>query len=102
LGLFASATSWAWLANPILFWAWAALAVGEKISSLAALALSLVALVIAISFLFQREIMTNEAGILLPITGYRIGYWIWLSSIAVCGFGSMAAIEFSLGYTKNE
>jgi hypothetical protein len=108
LGLLASATNWTWLANPILFGAWAALVLAAKIRSAAlslaamALALSLLAFAIAISFFFQREIMTNEAGILFPITGYRIGYWIWLSSIAVCCFGCMATIEFSVGYKNKE
>ena len=102
MGLLASGTNWTWLANPILFVAWAALASGEKTraigSSFAASGLGLVALAIAVSFLFQREIVTNEAGILFPITGYRIGYWMWLSSIAVCCFGGMATIELSAGY----
>ena len=86
LGLLASPTNWTWLANPILLAAWMMLAVQARILSAP---LSLAAFVIAISFLFQREIMTNEAGILFPITGYRIGYWIWLSSIAVCFLGSI-------------
>jgi hypothetical protein len=99
LGVLASITNWTWFANPTLFVAWATLASGaEKVSA----AFSVAAFAIAISFLFQREIMTNEAGILLPITGYRIGYWIWLSSIAVCGFGSMATIELSAGSKGTE
>ena len=95
LGLFVSfATNWTWLANPTLFAAWIMHLVGAKIMSAI---LSLAAFAIAVSFLFQREIMVNEAGLLLPITGYRIGYWIWLSSIAVSCFGSMATIELSAG-----
>jgi hypothetical protein len=106
LGLLVSVTNWTWLANPFLFGAWLGLAIGGKLpsvtSGVAALALSLTALVIAVSFLFQRQIMTNEGGILFPITGYRIGYWIWLSSIAVCCFGCMATLEFSVGQKREE
>ena len=97
LGLLLSITNWTWLANPTLFAAWITQVLGARILSAA---LSWAAFVIAISFLFQRDIMTNEAGILFPITGYKIGYWIWLSSIAVCCFGSMATIELSAGYKK--
>jgi hypothetical protein len=99
LGVLASITNWTWFANPTLFVAWATQALGAKKLSAA---FSVAAFAIAISFLFQREIMTNEAGILLSITGYRIGYWIWLSSIAVCCFGSMATIELSAGYKRTE
>jgi hypothetical protein len=99
LGLLASTTNWTWLANPVLFVAWIMHFLGARILSAG---LSSAAFVIALCFLFQREIMTNEAGILFPITGYRIGYWIWLSSIAVVCFGSMAAIELSGGYKSTE
>jgi hypothetical protein len=34
------------------------------------------------SFLLAQNVITNEAGIPFPITGYRIGYWLWLGSMA--------------------
>jgi len=104
LDLSASATNWTWLANPVLFGAWITLALGAKLRSvalgLAALALSLAAFVLAISFLFRREIVMDASGTLHLITGYGVGYWIWLSSIAVCCFGCMATIELAVGYKK--
>ena len=106
LGLIVSATNWTWLANPVLFGAWAMLAAVEfertLVSRFAALVLGSVAFAISISFLFQRKIVTNEAGILFPITGYRIGYWLWLSSIAVCCFGSVVTIALSVGRKNQE
>jgi hypothetical protein len=54
-----------------------------------AMALSLAALIIATLFLLQREFMMDARGN-LPIAGYGIGYWVWLSSIAVCCIGSLA------------
>ena len=101
-----SAANATWLANPFLVGAWAALASaghGRTLGSrLAPLTLGLVAFAIAVSFWFQRDIVTNEAGLLVPIMEYRIGYWLWLSSIAVCCFGGMATIEFSVGYKNKE
>ena len=99
LGLLASVTNWTWLANPALFAAWVAQVLGARIVSAA---LSSAAFVIALCFLFQHEIMTNEAGTLSPITGYKIGYWIWLSSIAVFCFGTMATIKFFVGSKNKE
>ncbi|WFU17143.1 hypothetical protein [Bradyrhizobium sp. CB3481] len=98
--LFQSAANAAWLANPFLVAAWAALA--SATSRLAPLTLGLVAFAIAVSFWFQREIVTNEAGLLVPIMEHRIGYWLWLSSIAVCCFGGVATIELSLAYKNKE
>src|SRR5262249_26058460 len=62
-GLLISFTNWIWLANPLLFGAWIALAFGQNIdaagSGLVALLASLMALVIALSFLFAREVVMN-------------------------------------------
>jgi hypothetical protein len=92
LGLLVSPVHWTWLANPALFAAWIAqLAQGQ----IPAVILSFMAFIIAISFLVQRAIITNEAGITSPVTGYGAGYWIWLASIVVSWFNSMATIELS-------
>jgi hypothetical protein len=96
-GLLASVTSWTWLANPVLFSAWFGLAVADRISDARFLAFGagLAALVVAASFLLQREVMMNEAGILNPIRAYGAGYWVWLSSMAVCCVGGLATAELS-------
>ena len=53
-----------------------------------ALILSLAALALAGSFMFETTVITNEAGMANPITGLREGYWLWLASM---GFGVVAA-----------
>ncbi|MEY9187926.1 hypothetical protein ABH991_001354 [Bradyrhizobium ottawaense] len=95
-GLLASVTNWTWLANPVLFSAWFGLAVADRISDARFLAFGagLAALVIAASFLLQREVMMNEAGNLNPIRAYGAGYWVWLSSMAVCCVGGWRRPSF--------
>ena len=44
---------------------------------------SIAGLIIGLLFLSVSEFMVNEGGTFSDITGYRIGYWLWLSSIAV-------------------
>ena len=67
-----------WFANPILFSSWGlALTKQPGYSVLAAAG----AAVIGGCFLLAKVVCTNEAGILDPITGYRIGYWLWLTSM---------------------
>ena len=99
LGMLLSSTNWTWVANPILLAAWIMLGVGARILSAV---LSLAAFVIAISFMFQLEIMTNASGHLFAVTCYRFGYWLWLSSMAVCCLGSMATIKPLAGYENRQ
>ena len=40
-------------------------------------------LAIAISFLLMTKVASDESGNLSVITGYRIGYWLWLASTGV-------------------
>ena len=72
------AESWIWLANPILFAAWYAIFVRRR---LPALVLSTVAQLIGASFLLVTDVVTNEAGLPFPVTGYGAGYWLWLASM---------------------
>ena len=67
-----------WVANPILFVAWYACYIREKSR---AWVLSIAALSIGASFLLVKDVVTNEAGIPFPVTGYRAGYWLWLASM---------------------
>jgi len=66
------------------------------------LLLSLAALAIAVSFLSQREVMTDARGIVFPITGYGVGYWLWLSGMAVCFLGNVATNKIFVGYKSAE
>lgn len=74
-----------WFANPLLGVSWIATLLARRIP---ALILSLAALALAGSFMFETTVITNEAGMANPITGLREGYWLWLASM---GFGVVAA-----------
>jgi len=69
-----------WLANPLLFVAWICVLLNGR---LAALLFSLGALVLGLAFLSFDNVVTNEGGVLLPITGYKVGYWVWLASMGL-------------------
>ncbi|HTH96720.1 MAG TPA: hypothetical protein VL574_04840 [Stellaceae bacterium] len=83
-----------WFANPLLFAAWLLIWREWRRVRWRALGgiLGVLAAVLAIAFLFRKEIVTNEAGIPFPITGLRIGYWLWLASI-----GTAVAAAFMPG-----
>lgn len=75
-----------WFANPLLLASWIAALLARR---LPALVLSLAALGLAGSFMFETSVITNEAGMANPITGLREGYWLWLASMAgavIAGF----------------
>jgi hypothetical protein len=72
-----------WLANPILFAAWLFIFANVKIF---AILLSVAALFVSGAFLLASKVIIDESGSLVTITGYSIGYWLWLASmIAACG-----------------
>jgi hypothetical protein len=82
LGLFlgGSLANVVWFANPILFFAWIAILIGGRTAATYA---SGFALLLAAGFPAMKTVVTNEAGILVPITGVKLGYWLWLGSICV-------------------
>ena len=67
-----------WFANPLLLASWIATLLARRIP---ALILSLAALALAGSFMFETSVITNEAGMANPVTGLREGYWLWLASM---------------------
>lgn len=83
--LFGALGHTSWFANPLLGVSWIATLLARRIP---ALILSLAALALAGSFMFETSVITNEAGMANPITGLREGYWLWLASM---GFGVVAA-----------
>ena len=88
-GFLAVPLSWAnaaWLANPLLFLAWVAAGLGWRMP---AVALSVAAVALSGSFMFADTVVTNEAGLAYPITGLRLGYWLWLSSMAIALVGAL-------------
>ena len=88
LGVFHLNGSKAWLANPFLIISWFFFFQKPK----TALILSVIAFLFAVSFYFQQTIVYNEAGMAGKITGYKAGYWLWVSSICVMILGSLRGI----------
>lgn len=70
----------AWLANPALLLTW----VFSFSPSLrrAAIGCGITSLCLSLSFLLHNEILADESGHYQRITGYGVGYWLWLASIA--------------------
>jgi hypothetical protein len=50
---------------------------------------SLAAFVFGLSFLLFKRMMVNEGGSFEDIIGYRLGYWLWLSSSAIMLLGNL-------------
>jgi hypothetical protein len=74
-----------WFANPLLFLSWIAVKRNNKI----ALKLSLASTVLILSFLLFQKVINNEAGTYAGVTGYKAGYWLWLSSALMVVLGSI-------------
>ncbi len=83
--LFGALGHTSWFANPLLLASWIAALFARR---LPAMVLSLTALGLAASFMFETSVITNEAGMANPVTGLREGYWLWLASM---GFSAIAA-----------
>jgi hypothetical protein len=67
----------AWLANPAMLTAWI-LFYYERYRRSAAFAL--IAAALMLSFLFTRSVIDSEAPTFSRVTGYGLGYWLWLAS----------------------
>ncbi|TAJ85022.1 MAG: hypothetical protein EPO41_28335 [Reyranella sp.] len=83
--LFGALGHTSWFANPLLAASWIAALFSRRVP---ALILAFAALGLAGSFMFETNVITNEAGMANPVTGLREGYWLWLASM---GFGVVAA-----------
>jgi hypothetical protein len=79
-----------WLANPLLIISWFINSKKPKLSII----LSLFAVLLALSFLLFKRIISDEAGNYSQIVSYQLGYWLWLSSSAVMFLGSTASFYF--------
>ncbi len=78
----------AWLANPLLLAAWIATWMGRRVP---AFIVGFAALVLAVSFSFAKTVIANEAGIASSVTGLRLGYWLWLASMATACAAALLA-----------
>jgi hypothetical protein len=74
----------AWYSNLFLFLAGVSL---RQKQFWAAVGCAVVALSLALSALLIHEIPRNEAGMLAPVIGYGIGYYLWVA----CGLVLLAA-----------
>jgi hypothetical protein len=75
----------AWLGNPLLIASWITL-YRNRVKASAILAL--LALAVMLSFLLNKKIIFNEAGSESRISGYGLGYWLWVTSALVVVLGT--------------
>lgn len=68
-----------WLANP----AYVAAFIARRAEPPFSLSLAIVALLLALSFLFNRTIVVNEGGLSDVITGVGWGYFLWVTAMLV-------------------
>lgn len=79
LGVLAGGANLCWLANPVLITAW----ITSQRHPLFSIILCGLSTLLSLSFLFFHKILIDEAGNYAPITGYKMGYWLWtLSSVS--------------------
>ncbi len=88
MGLFVGGAGFCWIANPLLILSWILIRKNIIVSTI----LSGISTFFSIVFLFFDKIMIDEAGHYGEITGYRLGYWLWLSSILITFIGSILII----------
>ncbi len=81
--------TFAWLANPALLLAWV-LALKKKHSL--ALVATIAAFVLMVTFLLQDTVISSEAPTYSRITGYGMGFWLWVASAAVHAVGCVIAV----------
>jgi hypothetical protein len=75
-----------WLANPALLAAWLLMILGSRRGT--GILMGLVSLGFALSFLRLKQLPApGDTGAIDKITGYAIGYWLWIASIAVALIG---------------
>jgi hypothetical protein len=75
-----------WFANPCLIASWLFLYANNlKISTF----WSFAALCFSVSFLFYRNILSDEAGHHSLIISHDAGYWLWLSSCGIMFLGNL-------------
>ncbi len=76
----------AWLANPLLVLSWLLCLRGKQG---AALIVSIAAVLFALSFLLHSTIIASEAPTYRAVTGYGVGYWLWLASMLIMAAGTL-------------
>lgn len=74
-----------WYANPLLWVAWSLVKKGPK----KALLYSLASLVVGLCFLLFDQIADRKPGMMVYITNYKEGYWLWIASMVFMAIGSL-------------
>ncbi|UOE50229.1 hypothetical protein MTO98_03980 [Mucilaginibacter sp. SMC90] len=85
LGLCFGGAGFSWLANPFLFIAWFSF----RKKPLNAVITSVISVALMLSFLFFKQIISDEAGNYSAIVGYKLGYWLWVLSGGIMLVGSI-------------
>jgi hypothetical protein len=88
LGIFSGELSW--FANPLLAASWVAAFVGEKSVAIVS---AIAALILATTFLLRDTLIASEAPTYAKITGYGLGYWLWLLSIGLSMLSACATTQ---------
>lgn len=91
-GLFKGGASVTWLANVFLILSWILIEKRTKIAMFS----SVVAFLLAFSFVLFDEVLTGESGHYHKIVSYKSGYWLWLGSSFL-----MLVLSFSAVYRLN-
>lgn len=86
--LFMGSTYFAWFANPFFITA----IFTNKKSPVLSLIFSIIAFAIGLTFLKGGQVLLNEAGHKGYITKLHIGYWLWITSMAVMIVASLLPI----------
>jgi hypothetical protein len=84
-----------WLANPLCFFAIRFLIKNDD----RAITLSVIALVLAISFSFWNEILGAESGAMAKIISLELGYYLWVLSILILTIGILINYKATLKET---
>jgi hypothetical protein len=82
----------AWFANPCLLAAWFCLR-RESALRVTPVVLAVASLVFAIAFLFQHQVLRDEAGNMDTITARGLGYWLWIASIVLALVASVVGLS---------
>ena len=71
--------SFLWFANPLYIYALILFVLNKK----EAMLISAAATILALSFLLLRTFIKDESGARTPITGYGLGYILWVASLSL-------------------
>jgi hypothetical protein len=82
----------AWIANPLLFLSWGAMLMSRYRG---AFHFGICALPIALSLLLTRKVVElpvrSDSGLAHAVTAFRLGYWLWVSSMALAALSAALA-----------